>query len=205
MSRCSPASGGVAHAGRQGQGPHRADGHHRAAGPALPGDAARRCACSLVLAKYAAFGVIPLVIPSILDIPPIPIAADPAAAGHRLRLHQGARRRGRLRLLHRARARCPAHVKAYWGPEIRVGAPQPALTANMDAHTNVEQLSFNFDKETQGDAGRLHPGADQQGADPASRSRTSRRSTRRSALVPPLPPKIEKLERHRAPVRARRR
>ena len=25
--------------------------------------------------------------------------------------------------------------------------PQPALTTNMDAQTNVEQLSFNFDKE----------------------------------------------------------
>src|SRR5258708_29299728 len=37
--------------------------------------------------------------------------------------------------------------KVYWGPEIRVGEPQPALTTNMDAQTNVEHLSFNFDKE----------------------------------------------------------
>ncbi len=36
---------------------------------------------------------------------------------------------------------------AYWGPEIRVGAPQPALTTNMAAQTNVEQLCFSFDKE----------------------------------------------------------
>jgi hypothetical protein len=41
----------------------------------------------------------------------------------------------------------PATSKAYWGPEIRVGEPQPALSVNMDAVTNVEQLSFNFDKE----------------------------------------------------------
>jgi hypothetical protein len=37
--------------------------------------------------------------------------------------------------------------KAYWGPEIKVGVPQPALNTNMDAHTNVESLQFTFDKE----------------------------------------------------------
>jgi hypothetical protein len=36
---------------------------------------------------------------------------------------------------------------AYWGPEIKVGAPQPALNINMDAHTNVESLSFRFDAD----------------------------------------------------------
>ncbi|MCI5146221.1 MAG: hypothetical protein D3923_12000, partial [Candidatus Electrothrix sp. AR3] len=34
---------------------------------------------------------------------------------------------------------------AYWGPQIRVGMPQPALNLNMDAHTNVESLNFTFD------------------------------------------------------------
>ena len=34
---------------------------------------------------------------------------------------------------------------AYFGPEIKVGVPQPALNVNMDAHTNVESLSFTFD------------------------------------------------------------
>ena len=41
----------------------------------------------------------------------------------------------------------PGTSKAYWGPEIRIGEPQPALSVNMDALTNVEQLTFNFDKE----------------------------------------------------------
>jgi hypothetical protein len=36
---------------------------------------------------------------------------------------------------------------AYWGPEIKVGIPQPALNIDMDAHTNVEALTFRFDKE----------------------------------------------------------
>jgi hypothetical protein len=34
---------------------------------------------------------------------------------------------------------------AYWGPEIRVGAPQPALNTNMDAHTNVESMQFTYE------------------------------------------------------------
>ena len=38
----------------------------------------------------------------------------------------------------------PGTNTAYWGPEIKVGVPQPALNFDMDAHTNVESLSFNF-------------------------------------------------------------
>ena len=41
-------------------------------------------------------------------------------------------------------ARCPASAVAYWGPEIKVGMPQPALNVNMDALTNVESLSFQL-------------------------------------------------------------
>jgi hypothetical protein len=35
--------------------------------------------------------------------------------------------------------------KAYWGPVIRAGVPQPALTMNMGARTNVTSLSFSND------------------------------------------------------------
>ena len=41
----------------------------------------------------------------------------------------------------------PGMNVAYWGPDIKVGLPQPALNTNMDAYTNVEQLSFTFDAE----------------------------------------------------------
>ena len=34
---------------------------------------------------------------------------------------------------------------AYFGPEIKIGVPQPALNVDMDALTNVESLSFSFD------------------------------------------------------------
>jgi hypothetical protein len=36
---------------------------------------------------------------------------------------------------------------AYWGPEIKVGVPQPALNINMDAHTNVESLNCSFNAD----------------------------------------------------------
>ncbi len=34
---------------------------------------------------------------------------------------------------------------AYWGPENRLGLPQPALTMNMGPHTNVKSLNFTND------------------------------------------------------------
>ena len=51
----------------------------------------------------------------------------------------------------------------------------------MDAQTNVEQLSFNFDKEKKKIADRLLPGAVQQGAD---RRSDSRRHAAQSAARP---------------------
>lgn len=35
--------------------------------------------------------------------------------------------------------------KAYFGPEVRAGLPQAALTANMGSHTNVKSISFSND------------------------------------------------------------
>jgi hypothetical protein len=41
----------------------------------------------------------------------------------------------------------PGISKAYWGPQIKVGTPQPALNADMDAYSNVESLHFTFDQQ----------------------------------------------------------
>lgn len=100
----------------------------------------------VILAKYAAFGVIPLVIPSVIDEPPSPLDQIPQQQGtdyaYVKKLAQDA---GYVFYLEPGQI--PGTSKAYWGPEIRVGQPQPALTTGMDALTNVEQLSFNYDKE----------------------------------------------------------
>jgi hypothetical protein len=101
----------------------------------------------VALAKYAAFGVIPLVIPSVLEDVPIPIDRIPR--------HQGTDYAYIKALAHEVGyvfyidpGPAPGVSKAYWGPEIRVGAPQPALNVSLDdPHSNVRSVSFRFDKE----------------------------------------------------------
>jgi hypothetical protein len=41
----------------------------------------------------------------------------------------------------------PGSSVAYWGPDIKVGVPQPALNMDMDAHTNVESLNFSLNND----------------------------------------------------------
>ena len=100
----------------------------------------------LILAKYAAFGVIPMVIPSIVEDLPLPVERIPQQRGSdyaymmSLALQCGY-------VFYLEPGPVPATSKAYWGPEIRIGEPQPALSVNMDALTNVDELTFNFDKE----------------------------------------------------------
>jgi hypothetical protein len=132
-----------------------------------------------------------MVIPSILDIPPLPMQQIPQQRGSdyayvkRLASEAGY-------VFYLEPGPTPGTSKAYWGPEIRIGEPQPALTTNMDALNNVEQLSFNFDRESKAmpivffqestskvpipilipDITPLNPPL---------------------GIIPPLPPKIEKL------------
>ena len=100
----------------------------------------------VVLAKYAALGVIPMVIPSVVEDIPIPIDRVPLQRGTDYAyVKQLAAQCGYVFYLEPGPV--PGTSKAYWGPEIRVGAAQPALTMNMDAKSNCEELNFNFDKE----------------------------------------------------------
>lgn len=101
---------------------------------------------ALMLAKYLAFGVVPMVIPSILLDVPIPIEKIPNQRGTDLNyIRWLANRVGYVFYLEPGPA--IGTSVAYWGPEIKVGVPQPALNINMDAHTNVESLNFTFDTE----------------------------------------------------------
>lgn len=97
----------------------------------------------VVLAPYAAFGIVPVVLPSLfLDfLPPtegwqsqtstdlnlIKTLAD--ANGYVFYLEPGP---------------LPGQSIAYFGPNIRIPVPQPALNVNMDAETNIESLSFSL-------------------------------------------------------------
>ena len=100
---------------------------------------------ALILAKYAWLGVIPQLIPS-LEGPPLPtekiprhqdsdlayIRALAAEAGYTFFMKPGP---------------APATSFAYWGPEIRFGEVQPAITVDSGVATNAEELSFTFDKD----------------------------------------------------------
>uniref|UniRef100_A0A7V4LCF1 Phage late control D family protein n=1 Tax=Desulfobacca acetoxidans TaxID=60893 RepID=A0A7V4LCF1_9BACT len=99
-----------------------------------------------ILAKYAAFGIVPKVIPSIIEDLPIPIQRIPRHQGTDLAYIQLLAETAGY-VFHMEPGPVPGLNFAYWGPEIKVGVPQPALNLDMDAHTNVESLSFSFDKE----------------------------------------------------------
>lgn len=100
---------------------------------------------ALILAKYAALGVIPLVIPPLVTDIPLPTNQIPQHQGKDLEyVRYLAHRCGHVFYVE------PGPVagisKAYWGPEIKIGYPQPALNVDMDAFTNVESLQFRVDK-----------------------------------------------------------
>jgi hypothetical protein len=108
--------------------------------PAMPIEAR----VALLCAKYAAFGVIPLPIPILFPDVPIPIDRIPAQQGTDLQyIQQLADEVGYVFYIEPGPA--PGTNIAYFGPEIKVGVPQPALNLDMDALTNVESLSFSFD------------------------------------------------------------
>ena len=101
---------------------------------------------ALLCAKYAAFGLIPLIIPVLFPDVQIPIDKIPSQRGTDLAyIQELARQVGYVFYVE------PGPVAgtniAYFGPEIKVGVPQPALNVDMDALTNVESLSFTFDPE----------------------------------------------------------
>ncbi len=99
---------------------------------------------ALIISKYSAFGMIPLIVPSLFTDVPIPTERIPAHKGTDLRyLRYLAEQAGYVFYVDAGPK--PGLNTAYWGPEIKVGPPQPALNVDMDAHTNVESLSFSFD------------------------------------------------------------
>jgi len=99
-----------------------------------------------MLAKYARFGIIPLVIPPVQFFAPTPTEQFPRQKGTDLEyITDLAYDAGYEFYVDPGPA--PLTSTAYWGPSVRVGVPQPALNMDMDAETNVESISFNFDSE----------------------------------------------------------
>lgn len=110
--------------------------------PACPPEAR----VALLLLKYALFGIVPLIVPSIMTDISLPIDRIPSQKGTDLKyIRLLAEECGYVFYLDPGPA--PGVSKAYWGPQIKVGPVQPALSADMDAYTNVESLNFTFEQE----------------------------------------------------------
>lgn len=96
------------------------------------------------LAPYLMFGIIPLVIPRIFPYTATPVERIPTQMSTDLAyVRSMADQCGYVFYVEPGPA--PGANLAYWGPDIRIPIPQPALNVNMDAHTNVESLSFSLD------------------------------------------------------------
>lgn len=109
--------------------------------PAMPPEAR----VAIILAKYAFLGVIPMVIPS-LEGPPLPTEVIPRHKDSDLAyIRELAQQAGYT--FHLRPGPAPATSIAYWGPDVRVGEVQPALTIDSGFADNCESLSFSYDGE----------------------------------------------------------
>ncbi len=110
--------------------------------PAMPAEAR----VGLILLKYALFGVIPIVIPSVLLFVPLPIDQIPSQQGTDYQyVRYLAAQAGYVFYIDPGPT--AGASKAYWGPQVKVGPEQPALNVDLDAYTNVESMQFSFDQQ----------------------------------------------------------
>jgi hypothetical protein len=110
--------------------------------PAMPIEAR----VALILAKYVAFGIVPLPIPPLFFDIPNPL--------DRIPIHQGTDYKYLIDMAEQVGyvfyidpGPAPGTSIAYFGPQIKVGVPQRALNINMDAQTNCDDLHFAFHTE----------------------------------------------------------
>ena len=103
-----------------------------------------------ILARYAAFGVIPIAIPGFIPGLDLPTHKHESQTSTDLAHLKGIASKNGF-VFYVEPGPLPGQSIAYLGPNIRIPVPQAALNINMDAHTNVDSLSFSLDglaKET---------------------------------------------------------
>lgn len=100
---------------------------------------------TVILMKYMQYLLLPPIVipPPTLDVPS-PMKDIPAQHDTDLRyLQQMAGLFGYVFFV--TPGPLPGQNKAYWGPPVREGLPQPALSVNMGPQTNVNSISFSYD------------------------------------------------------------
>ncbi len=111
--------------------------------PAMPDE----LIVEVILAKYIVFGLIPLAIPSLLPNLPDPLKRIAVHAGTDLDYIKTLAAQNAY-VFYIEPGPAPGTNIAYWGPKVKIGIPQPALSINMDSDTNVESLSFSLDGQS---------------------------------------------------------
>jgi hypothetical protein len=97
-----------------------------------------------ILAKYAVLGIAPVAVPPIVPDMTNPLEELPSQNGTDLAYIRELAYKCAY-VFYVEPGPVPGSSIAYFGPDIRIPAPQPALNVNMDALTNVESLSFSLD------------------------------------------------------------
>lgn len=98
-----------------------------------------------LLAPYAAFGVIPLVIPPIISLIKSPTNSwnTQSHTTDREYLKSMAQKCGYIFFVQAGPL--PTQSVAYFGPDVNLPIPQRAITIDFDAHSNADSLSFTLD------------------------------------------------------------
>jgi len=108
--------------------------------PAMPFEAR----VAVMIAKYAPYGMVPMVLPSVMLTVRNPLNGIDQQSGTDLAyIRQLAQYVGYT--FHVRPGPQVGMSIAYWGPQVKVGEVQPALTVNMDQASNVDSLTLGFD------------------------------------------------------------
>jgi hypothetical protein len=96
-----------------------------------------------IVGSYAQYGLIPDIRPPVATDVPLPIQRTPVQVGTDLAyLNEMASRFAFVFYVEPGPVPLVNH--AYWGPPLRIGIPQPALSVNLGNQTNVEQIGFSY-------------------------------------------------------------
>jgi hypothetical protein len=96
-----------------------------------------------IIAGYAQYGLIPMIIPPAALDQPLPIERTPVQQGTDLEhLRSIGERFGHVFYVEPGPV--PGVNTAYWGPPRRIGLPQSALTVGSGPESNVESINFSY-------------------------------------------------------------
>lgn len=98
-----------------------------------------------IMAEYAVYGIIPLALPTMvnLSVDPLEYTNQQAGTTDRAYLNKLAKRNGYVFQI--IPGPLPLMNTGYFGPPRRLGVPQAALTVNELPVSNVNSLSFSYD------------------------------------------------------------